>query len=36
MKKKTIYYLKVLNQIEKFRKNNKNWMDVLKGLHSSL
>ena len=25
------YYLKVINQIEKIRKkNNKNWMDVLK------
>ena len=31
MKKKTTYYLKVINQIEKVRKkNNKNWMDVLK------
>ena len=31
MKKKTNYYLNVISRIEKVRKkNNKNWMDILK------
>ena len=31
MKKKTNYYLKIISEIEKVRKkNNKNWMDILK------